>query len=424
MASSKKLVCYYNSMAEEREDQGKFSISDIDPNKCTHLIYAFADINGNEIAPASVGDIQQYIKFNALKESNPLLKTLLAVGGLTFNNKKFSAMVQKKENRAEFIKSVVNLLKTMGFNGLNIDWRYPGGAGGQTQDKQKFTKLCEELKTAFKAEGLILSASVSAERSTIDASYEVEQISMQLDFINVLTFDLHGPWEEVTGHHSPLFPGSEETGDNMYLNADSALNYWIDQGAPAEKLTMGIAFYGRAFSLSSNSTDVGAPADGPGEEGCYTGEEGFWASYETCIYLEGVKTQRISDQQVPYATTENQWVGFDDETSLATKAGYLTKNNFGGAFVWSLDLDDFSGEFCDQGKSPFISQLHDLLVPGNQLPSPSLPQWFGLQDGLQMLSLRLYDSKHNSPNNNYNYPNINHNYTHPLPKIDTLWTPL
>ncbi|XP_034550763.1 chitinase-3-like protein 1 [Notolabrus celidotus] len=359
-ASSNRLLCYYNSMAEERPAYGKFNVSNIDPNKCTHLIYAFADINGNEI----VGDAQQYMDFNALKESNPLLKTLLAVGGLTFSNQKFSAMVQTQKNRADFIKSVVNLLKTTGFDGLNLDWRNPGGAGGQPQDKQKFTELCEELNTALKAEGLILSASVSAERSTIDASYEVEKIAMQLDFINVLTYDFHGPWEKVIGHHSPLFQGSEDTGDNMYLNADSALKYWMEQGAPAEKLNMGFAAYGRAFSLSSNSTDVGAPASGPGEEGCYTGEEGLWSSYETCLYLEGVKTQRISDQQVPYATTDNQWVGFDDETSLATKASYLTNNNFGGAFVWSLDLDDFRGKFCDQGNSPFVSQLHDLLVPG------------------------------------------------------------
>lgn len=42
-------------------------------------------------------------------------------------------------------------------------------------------------------------------------------------------------------------------------------------------------------------------------------------SFQTCLYLEGVPIQRISDQKVPYATTENQWVGFDDKDSLDTK---------------------------------------------------------------------------------------------------------
>ncbi|KAM6981814.1 chitinase-3-like protein 1 [Tautogolabrus adspersus] len=366
LASTSRLVCYYNSKAEDRPAIGKFRVSDIDPDKCTHLIFAFSDISENELVPTNVNDVQQYLDFNALKQRNPLLKTLLAVGGEEFRTEKFRTMSGSQENREVFIKSVIKLLRPLMFDGLNLDWRYPA-----EEDKQRFTDLCKELKTAFVDEGtssnqerLILAASVSAERSTINASYAVEQIAMHLDFINVMTFDFHGPWESVTAHHSPLYQGSQDTGDAIYSNTASALEYWRDQGAPEEKLNMGMAAYGRAFSLSSNSSAVGAPASGPGEEGCYTGEEGFWAYYETCLYLDGVKTHLISDQQVPYATTENQWVGFDDTTSISTKINYLKENNFGGAFVWSLDLDDFSEQFCNQGKCPFVSQLHNLLVPG------------------------------------------------------------
>lgn len=58
------------------------------------------------------------------------------------------------------------------------------------------------------------------------------------------------------------------------------MKYWRDEGAPTQKLNLGLAAYGRAFTLSTASSDVGAPANGPGEEGCYTGEAGFWAFYE------------------------------------------------------------------------------------------------------------------------------------------------
>uniref|UniRef100_A0A3Q3LUU2 Chitotriosidase-1-like n=1 Tax=Labrus bergylta TaxID=56723 RepID=A0A3Q3LUU2_9LABR len=348
-----KLMCYYNSKAQNRPNVGKFSVSDIDPDKCTHLIFAFSDIIENQLVPTTVNDVQQYFKFNALKQRNPLLKTLLAVGGEKFGTEKFKTMAGSQENRQLFIQSVIKLLRAFNFDGLDVDWRYPA-----EEDKQRFTELCKELETAFVDEGtssnqerLILAASVSAEKSTIDASYEVEEIAMHLDFINVLTFDFHGPWENVTAHHSPLFQGSQDTGDAIYSNTASALEYWRDQGAPEEKLNMGLGAFGRAFSLSSNSSAVGAPASGPGEEGCYTGEDGFWASYETCLYLDGVQNHLISDQKVPYATTENQWVGFDDTTSISTKINYLKANKFGGAFVWSLDLDDFRGEFCNQGKS-------------------------------------------------------------------------
>ncbi|KAM6929827.1 acidic mammalian chitinase-like [Lycodopsis pacificus] len=375
-ATSSRLVCYYNSLAENRPDYGQFSVSDIDPNKCTHLIYAFSDINNtNELVPSSDTHIQQYELFNGHKERNTLLKTLLAVGGLMFNTQKFSTMVADQQNRTKFIESAITLLRANKFNGLNLDWRNPGGPGSQPMNKTKFTLLCKELKEAFVAEGtatnrdrLIVTASVSAEKEIIDASYEVSQIAMYLDFINVLTFDFHGPWESVTGHHSPLYNGSQDTGDEIYLNTDYAMRYWRDQGAPAHKLNLGLAAYGRAFNLSTESSDIGAPTNGPGEEGCYTGEEGFWASYETCLYIDGNATQLIVDQEVPYAVTENQWVGFDNKASLNTKVvicsvSYLKTNNFGGAFVWSLDLDDTTGKFCKMGECPFIRHLHDILIP-------------------------------------------------------------
>uniref|UniRef100_A0A3Q3F107 Chitotriosidase-1-like n=1 Tax=Labrus bergylta TaxID=56723 RepID=A0A3Q3F107_9LABR len=379
ITSTSRLMCYYNSKAQNRPNVGKFSVSDIDPDKCTHLIFAFSDIIENQLVPTTVNDVQQYFKFNALKQRNPLLKTLLAVGGencVYILLTRFKTMAGSQENRQLFIQSVIKLLRAFNFDGLDVDWRYPA-----EEDKQRFTELCKvrslisPLEPAFSekshTERLILAASVSAEKSTIDASYEVEEIAMHLDFINVLTFDFHGPWENVTAHHSPLFQGSQDTGDAIYSNTASALEYWRDQGAPEEKLNMGLGAFGRAFSLSSNSSAVGAPASGPGEEGCYTGEDGFWASYETCLYLDGVQNHLISDQKVPYATTENQWVGFDDTTSISTKV--IISNKFGGAFVWSLDLDDFRGEFCNQGKCPFVSQLHNLLVPAAPTTTTALP---------------------------------------------------
>lgn len=46
---------------------------------------------------------------------------------------------------------------------------------------------------------------------------------------------------------------------------------------------------------------------------------------------------------------------------------YLKEKQFGGAFVWTLDLDDFTGIFCRDGNYTLISYLHSLLALGINL---------------------------------------------------------
>lgn len=76
--SSNRLVCYYNSLAENREEDGKFTVSDIDPDQCTHLIYAFSDINNqSELVPSNAADTQRYHSFNGLKTKSVLSQLTL-----------------------------------------------------------------------------------------------------------------------------------------------------------------------------------------------------------------------------------------------------------------------------------------------------------------------------------------------------------
>lgn len=114
--SSSRLVCYFTNWSQYRPGNGRFMPSNIDPNLCTHLIYAFSGINeANELVTIEWNDEELYRSFNGLKQRlvyfllisltkcweqiifaavslhshrNPNLKTLLAVGGWNFGTQK------------------------------------------------------------------------------------------------------------------------------------------------------------------------------------------------------------------------------------------------------------------------------------------------------------------------------------------------
>ncbi|KAJ0036997.1 hypothetical protein NQD34_005674 [Periophthalmus magnuspinnatus] len=192
LALSFRLVCYYNRKAAARLSIGRFTPANVAPNLCTHLIFSYAtvdDKNNNirRLVPVDESDIDLYGELNRLKNSNPDLKTLLAVGDPEGSDSQtFTKMVASKTTREKFIDSAVTMINTYGFDGLNLDWRYPTG----NANRGKFTSLCQELRAALNR-SLLLTASVSGVKDVIDDSYDVSIIALELDFINVLTFGFH-----------------------------------------------------------------------------------------------------------------------------------------------------------------------------------------------------------------------------------------
>ncbi|XP_067913693.1 acidic mammalian chitinase-like [Heterodontus francisci] len=411
-SSTYVLVCYFTNWAQYRPGIGRYMPNQIDPFMCSHLIYAFASMNDkHELTTFEWNDEVLYQSFNGLKKRNPDLKTLLALGGWKFGSKHYNKMVSTETNRAKFINSVISFLTEYEFDGFDLDWEYPGSDGNPPESKQLFSYLVEEMESAFTKEAkktgkarLLLTAAVAAGKENIDASYDIPKISQHLDFISVMTYDFHGAWDAFTGHNSPLYRSNVDRGVFLDFNIDFVVKYWEKKGAPANKLLVGIATYGRSFTLSSSNSSVGAPASGPGPEGKYTKEAGILANYEICDFLKGAEKRWIVEQEVPYAVKGDIWLGYDNLRSIDIKKSsycaaeesifkhlgnylflvpqdpkktmskhqiskrlidgrinWLLEKKFGGVLVWTLDFDDFI-DHCKQGIHPVLKRLNKKLL--------------------------------------------------------------
>nr|APA05227.1 chitinase [Tetranychus cinnabarinus] len=353
---SGKIVCYFGTWSTYRPSPWTYTIDNIPGNLCTHLIYTF--VGFNETFQLKYLDNQFDIvregfkKFVALRAKWPRLKFIIAVGGWSVGGALFSNMVKDRESRKAFITSVDTFLTRYKFDGLDLDWQYPGSTEhqGNYKDKENFAKLIKELRTEFDKHNYILSSTVPITSSRIQDGYKIAELARDLDHFHVLTYNLRGVRSPFVDVHSPLFPRSTDGEEVFGLNVRDGLQYWASLGVPKYKLVVGIPFFGKTFTLECEENNgIKAPINKTyhtGRPGESTREAGILAYYEICQGLLLNKWTREWDDEtkVPYAYYKDQWVGYEDEESIRFKMEFIRKEGYGGAMIWTLDLDDFRGE--------------------------------------------------------------------------------
>lgn len=360
----KLVIGYFTNWAQYRKRDCKFEMRHVDANLFTHLIYGFAKIDPHdranpkfELVPFEHNDLGpggQYQQMNDLKRKFPHLRTLLAVGGWTFNDPPtawiFTTMAESPENRAHFINHAVQYLRNNNFDGLDLDWEYPGDEtrGGRPQDRDNFSALCREFKEAAAAEAkvsgkeplLLTMASGAHKAKTLD----LPEISKHLDWIDIMAYDFYGGgWSPQTGMNAPL--SNDPTGD-FYVA--KAVDEWLEGGVPPEKLVLGMPTYGRSFGGVEDPRPA-SKATGSGPKGRCTGEPGFLAYYEINDLIESGKYKTYWDDvsNTPYAydASSKSWITYDDLRSISLKVDLIDKKNLAGGMFWAIDLDDFQNDY-------------------------------------------------------------------------------
>lgn len=200
------------------------------------------------------------------------------------------------------------------FDGIDIDWEYPGDGEGakisySENDRENYTLLMRDLRKALGKKKLLTLA------SCCDPRYiNFFEVMRYVDFVNLMTYDMGGR----TTIHCALYP-SDNTG---HWTADVSVKAHIEAGVPADKIVLGVPFYGK------------------GSKG-YKGGHNF-----KDIYPISDKYTELWDEKamVPYLVDKDgKYVfGFENSRSLSVKCDYIREHGLLGIMNWEYAGDDSS----------------------------------------------------------------------------------
>ncbi|WAL94295.1 chitinase C-terminal domain-containing protein [Streptomyces sp. Je 1-369] len=454
----RRTIGYFTGWRTGKNGEPAYLAKDIPWDKITHINYAFAHVDkdnklsvgsdseknaatgmtwpgvaGAEMDPALPykGHFNQLTKF---KKQHPDVKTLISVGGWAetggyfgddgkrVDSGGFYSMATNADGSVNqagidtFADSAVAFIKKYGFNGVDIDYEYPttmkdagnpldysisnARRGGLVKGYAALMKsLRQKLDKAGAADGKHYMLTVAAPSSGyLLRGMETFQVQKYLDYVNIMSYDLHGAWNEYVGPNASLFDdgkdaelaaanvyGSSQYGGIGYLNTDWAYHYFRGS-MPAGRINIGLPYYTRGFKNVQGGTDglwgkaaaTSCPA-GSGLTKCGNGavgidnlwhdkddngkespagsnpmwhaknlEKGIVGDYVTKYgfpadtKLTGSYARKYSSTLVApwlWNADKKVFLSTEDEESVAKKADYVVDRGIGGTMIWEMAGD-------------------------------------------------------------------------------------
>lgn len=385
--------------------QGNFYPSGIPAEYLTHLNFAFLDFdaNGNLMftdkdaavgAPVGMSDVQ-WGGANAgilnamqdLRANNPNLRIGVSVGGWSKSGD-FSTVTADSAKRQTLISNLMKYIKYTNMDFVDIDWEYPaserdpdkvdntndeGTPNATAADKANYITFLRELRSALDAQGeelskdYELSVAIPAGKNQLQLGIDIPALFEVVDFANIMTYDLHGAWDSVSGHQTGLYTNPADPFAASGFSVDGSVQYLLSEGAPANKIVVGAAFYTRGWEQVADDGGVagnpglfgtaskvnkdadqtltyGALNEAPiksGEGGRCGGVWGYGSLSQLKAKYSGLVEYWDDAAKAPYLynASTGAFFTYDNARSIQAKAEYVLDNNLGGMIAWMQSQD-------------------------------------------------------------------------------------
>lgn len=326
--------------------------------------------------------VGQLNSFGAFINSNKYVaKRIIAIGGAnTVDNKgvstsTFAAIFANQDKFLKQFKSWMSHFKNL--KGVDYDFEPPIDVqtGGQLPPDAStvadYKHLFDLVKASRQTLGndAYISVTITVNKDylekinqSVDGGW-FKQIANYVDSVNLMTYDLHGPWSQsgdpYTAVHAYLQQPNTSHRDEFAINygADSVTEQVLAYGMPKEKLQVGLAAYGRGFS----GVNPGANSSLPGFEQPWTGASHFsqelssqdglvpYKSVEklisqlnyTIYHVEALDEQNNSfiTGSYIYNPTAQQFIGYQSPEAVKEVCRFIKSKQLKGAIMWSADTD-------------------------------------------------------------------------------------
>lgn len=266
-------------------------------------------------------------------------------------NEEILALMDDQEAQDRSIANTVELVKSRGIDGVNIDFEYTGDPG--IEYRLKFTEYVRRMNSAMKVAvpSSRVTVSVYASAMKDPKIYDIASIAQHSDGIFMMAYDFAVAGSANAIPTAPLYGYKE---GKYWYDVSTAVEDFLAV-MPAEKLILGVPWYG--YNYSVNAPKVKAPTQkalGRGFAQTYAlaqndVSENMPGIYE---YATGWDEHGQVGWKAYYVAANDTWrmVFIDDVKSLGKKFEFAKQKNLGGIGMWALGFDD--------GKNDFWALLH------------------------------------------------------------------